>query len=57
LKLDGRGEAYLIALACSDPPDDHEHWALRLLADELVELGIVESISPETVRQYLKKTS
>jgi transposase len=56
-KLDGRGEAHLIALACSDPPDDHEHWALRLLADQLVELGIVESISPETVRQYLKKTS
>jgi transposase len=56
-KLDGRGEAYLIALACSDPPDEHEHWALRLLSDELVELGIVESISPETVRQYLKKTS
>jgi len=56
-KLDGRGEAYLIALACSDPPDEHEHWALRLLADELVELGFVESISPETVRQYLKKTS
>jgi transposase len=56
-KLDGRGEAYLVALACSDPPDDHEHWALRLLADELVQLGIVESISPETVRQYLKKTS
>ena len=56
-KLDGRGEAYLIALACSDPPDEHEHWALRLLANELVELGIVESISHETVRQYLKKTS
>jgi transposase len=56
-KLDGRGEAYLIALACSDPPDEHEHWALRLLADELMELGMVESISPETVRQYLKKAS
>jgi len=56
-KLDGRGEAYLIALACSDPPDEHEHWALRLLSDELVELGIVESISHETVRQVLKKTS
>ena len=56
-KLDGRGEAYLIALTCSDAPDEHEHWALRLLADELVELGIVESISHETVRQYLKKTS
>jgi transposase len=56
-KLDGRGEAYLVALACSEAPDEHEHWALRLLAGELVELGIVESISHETVRQYLKKTS
>jgi len=56
-KLDGHGEAYLIALACSDPPDGHEHWALRLLSARLVELGIVESIAPETVRQYLKKTS
>ena len=56
-KLDGRAEAYLIALACSDPPDDSDHWALRLLADELIELGIVESISHEAVRQYLKKTT
>jgi transposase len=54
-KLDGRAEAHLIALACSDPPDDSNHWALRLLADELVELGMVESISHEAVRQYLKK--
>jgi transposase len=56
-KLDGRAEAHLIALACSDPPDDSDHWALRLLADELVELGLVESISHEAVRQYLKKTT
>ena len=56
-KLDGRGEAHLIALACSDPPDDSDHWALRLLAAELIELGLVESISHEAVRQYLKKTS
>ena len=56
-KLDGRAEAYLIALACSDPPDDSDHWALRLLADELIELGLVESISHEAVRQYLKKTT
>ena len=56
-KLDGRAEAYLIALACSDPPDDSDHWALRLLADELIELGMVESISHEAVRQYLKKTT
>jgi transposase len=56
-KLDGRAEARLIALACSDAPDDSEHWALRALADELVELGVVDSISYETVRQYLKKTN
>ena len=56
-KLDGRAEAYLIALACSDPPDDSDHWALRLLADELIEVGLVESISHEAVRQYLKKTT
>ena len=54
-KLDGRAEAHLIALACSDGPEDSDHWALRALADELVELGFVESISHETVRQYLKK--
>jgi len=56
-KLDGRAEAYLIALACSNPPEDSDHWALRLLADELVELGLVDSISHEAVRQYLKKTT
>jgi transposase len=56
-KLDGRAEAHLIALACSDPPDDSAHWALRVLADELVELGLVDSISHEAVRQYLKKTT
>ena len=54
-KLDGRAEAHLIALACSDGPEDSDHWALRALADELVELGFVESISHEAVRQYLKK--
>jgi len=54
-KLDGRGEAHLIALACSELPDDHEHWALRLLAERLVELGLVDSISHEAVRQTLKK--
>lgn len=56
-KLDGRAEAHLVALTCSEPPDDHEHWALRLLADKLVELGVVESVSYETVRQTLKKMS
>lgn len=56
-KLDGRAEAHLVALTCSDPPDDHDHWALRLLAGKLVELGVVESVSHETVRQTLKKMS
>lgn len=54
--LDGRGEAQLIALACSAPPDGHAQWSLRLLADELVRLETVETISYETVRQTLKKT-
>ena len=55
-KLDGQGEARLIALACSDPPEGFARWTLHLLADELVELQIVESISIETIRQTLKKT-
>ena len=55
-KLDGRGEAHLIALACSQAPAGHSHWTLRLLAGKLVELGVVDSISHETVRQTLKKT-
>jgi hypothetical protein len=53
--LDGSQEAHLIALRCSDPPKGHSQWTLRLLADQLVELDIVESISYETVRQTLKK--
>ncbi len=55
-KLDGRGEAQLIAVACSQAPEGHDHWTLRLLADKLVELEVVESISYETVRRTLKKT-
>jgi transposase len=55
--LDGRAEAYLIALACSDPPGGREHWPLRLLADRMVELGYVGSLSYETVRRTLKKTN
>jgi hypothetical protein len=55
--LDGKGEAQLIALACSVPPDGHAQWSLRLLADELVRLEVVETISYETVRQTLKKTT
>jgi transposase len=54
-KLDGRGEAHLIALTCSEPPDDHDHWTLRVLAERLIELGGVDSISHEAVRQTLKK--
>jgi len=54
-KLDDRAEAQLVATACSDAPEGHEHWTVRLLAGKLVELGIVESISHETVRLTLKK--
>ncbi len=56
-KLDGKGEAFLVALACSEPPEGREHWTMQLLADKLVELGVVESISDETVRRVLKKTT
>ena len=63
-KLDDRGEAHpvsstgqaLIALPCSDAPEGHEHWTLRLLAGKVVELGLVPSLSYETVRLRLKKT-
>ena len=55
-KLDDRGEAHLIALACSDAPEGHDHCTLRLLADQVVELGLVASLSHETVRLRLKKT-
>ena len=55
-KLDDRGEAHLIALACSEPLEGHEHWTLRLLAGKVVELGLVPSLSHETVRLHLKKT-
>lgn len=54
--LDGEQEAHLIALTCSAPPDGHARWSLRLLADELVRLEVVETISHETVSQALKKT-
>jgi transposase len=56
-KLDGKQEAKLIALACSKPPVGKKRWTLRLLADEAAELQIVDSLSHETVRQTLKKTS
>jgi len=56
-KLDGQGEARLVALACSDPPLGRAPWTLRLLADKLVELEVIDTISTETVRQVLKKTN
>lgn len=56
-KLDGEGEALLVALACSDPPKGRSTWTMQLLADRLVELGVVDSLSDETVRQRLKKTT
>lgn len=55
--LDGKAEARLIALACSAPPQGRARWTLRLLADRLVELEIVDTISTETVRRTLKKTN
>ncbi len=53
--LDGEGEAHLLAIACSEPPEGRGKWTLRLLANKMVELGYVETISHETVRQTLKK--
>lgn len=55
--LDGKQESLLIALACSDAPEGRAEWTMQLLADKLVELKVVESISDETVRRRLKKTS
>lgn len=54
-KLDGRQEAHLVALACSDPPEGRERWTMQLLADRLVEIGVVDRISDETVRRTLKR--
>jgi len=56
-KVDGDVEAHLIALSCGKPPRGHARWSLRLLADKMVELRYVDSISHETVRTVLKKTS
>lgn len=55
-KMDGEREAHLVRLACSEPPEGRSQWSLRLLADRMVELGYVESLSHETVRVALKKT-
>ena len=55
-KLDGEREARLVAVACSEPPSGQKRWTLRLLANKLVELEVVEAVSYETVRQTLKQT-
>ena len=55
-KLDGAREAHLIAISCSAPPDGRARWTLSLLADRMVELAHVDSVSRETVRRTLKKT-
>jgi transposase len=54
-RLDGAQEAHLVALVCSPPPEDRARWTLQLLADKMVELEYVESVSKETIRQTLKK--
>ena len=54
-KLDGKQEAFVVALACSTPPEGRGTWTMQLLADKLVELHVVDSVSDETVRRTLKK--
>ena len=54
-KVDGDFEAHLVALSCSEPPEGFARWSLRLLADKVIELGYIESISHETIRHILKK--
>ena len=56
-KLDGDGQAHLIALACGQPPDGFKRWTLRLLADKMVQLDYCNSLSYQTVRRTLKKTN
>ena len=56
-KLNGKAKAHLVAIACSEPPDGRFAWTLRLLGDQIVELNLVDSISPNCVRRYLKKTN
>ena len=56
-RLDGDGEAHLIALACSQPPEGRSRWTLRLLADRMVAMEQVDDLSYETVREVLKKTN
>ena len=56
-KLDGKAEARLTAIACSEPPEGHSRWTVRLLADRLVQLDVVDTISHKTVWETLKKTT
>lgn len=56
-KIDGRVEAHIIAIACSEAPEGRERWTLQLIADELVRLGVVDSISDTAVMETLKKTN
>ena len=56
-KLDGEGEAHLVALACQEPPEGRSRWTLRLLADRMVALEYVDQLSYQTVRRTLKKTN
>ncbi len=56
-RIDGEAEAHLIAMTCGSPPDGRSRWTLRLLADRMVALGHIESVSHETIRMTLKKTS
>ena len=56
-KLDGVAEAHLIAIACSSAPEGRNRWTVRLLADEIVSLGIVDSVSQSTIHNTLKKTN
>ena len=57
VKIQGRVEEHLVQLACSDPPRGRSRWTLQLLADEMVILGHVDSVSTETIRAALKKTT
>ena len=57
IKLDLRKEAAITVLACSDAPPGHARWTVRLLADRVVKAEIVDSIAPETIRRFLKKTN
>jgi hypothetical protein len=56
-KLDGEQRAHLTALACSQPPPGHARWTLRLLAERLVEMGVIDAISYETVRRALRRAT